>query len=51
LVLERETEIARLQLRNGNRPVALLALKKKKYQEQLLEQTSTQLLNLEQLVD
>lgn len=49
-VLGRETEIARAQLAAGNKPLALLALKKKKYQEGLLESTLTQLLNLEQLV-
>lgn len=49
-VVERETEIARLHLRAGNKDLALLSLKKKKYQQQLLEQTSTQIFNLEQLV-
>ena len=50
IVLERETEIAKVHLKEGNKPLALLALKKKKYQESLLESTNTQLLNLEQLV-
>ena len=34
----------------GNKRKALLALKKKKYQEVLLEKTETQLINLEELV-
>jgi hypothetical protein len=38
------------QVRLGNNQKALLALRKKKYQEQLLEQSGNQLLNLEQLV-
>lgn len=50
LVLLRETEIAKEQLRAGNKEKALLALKKKKYQEQLMEKTNGQLFNLEQLV-
>lgn len=50
LVLQRETEIAKEQLRAGNKDKALLALKKKKYQEQLMEKTNGQLFNLEQLV-
>ncbi|KAK9767645.1 Vacuolar protein sorting-associated protein 20 [Basidiobolus ranarum] len=49
-VLEREVEIAKQQLQLGNKRRALLALKKKKYQEQLLEKTDGQLLNLEELV-
>jgi charged multivesicular body protein 6 len=50
VILGRETEIAKAHLAAGNKPLALLALKKKKYQEGLLESTSSQLLNLEQLV-
>lgn len=50
VVLEREKEIARAQLAAGNKPLALLALKKKKYQEGLLDSTNSQLLNLEQMV-
>ncbi|KAF7725206.1 peptide transporter ptr2 [Apophysomyces ossiformis] len=42
-------EAARLALSQGNKKKALLALKKKKYQEQLLEKTDQQLLNLEEL--
>lgn len=50
LVLGRETEIAKEHLRAGHKDKALLALKKKKYQEQLMEKTTAQLFNLEQLV-
>ncbi|ORY04734.1 Snf7-domain-containing protein [Basidiobolus meristosporus CBS 931.73] len=50
-VLDREVEIAKQQLQAGNKRRALLALKKKKYQEQLLEKTDGQLLNLEELVN
>ena len=50
VILNRETEIAKEQLRAGHKDRALLALKKKKYQEGLLEKTNNQLLNLEQLV-
>lgn len=50
-VLTRETEIAKEHLKAGHRDKALLALKKKKYQEQLMEKTSVQLLNLEQMVE
>jgi charged multivesicular body protein 6 len=51
IVLEREVEIAKEHIRNGHKDRAMLALKKKKYQEQLLEKTNGQLLNLEQLVN
>lgn len=47
---ERETEIAKEHLRNGNKPLALLALKKRTYQTTLLTQTHSQLFTLEQLV-
>ena len=49
-VLERELQVAREQLKRGNKQLALLALKKRKYQEQLLLQSSNQLFNLEQMV-
>ncbi|KAJ3300691.1 Vacuolar protein sorting-associated protein 20 [Borealophlyctis nickersoniae] len=48
-VLDREVEVAKHHLRQGDQGRALLALKKKKYQERLLAQTDQQLLNLEQL--
>jgi hypothetical protein len=50
VVVEREMESAKTHLAAGNKQLALLALKKKKYQEGLLSSTSAQLLNLEQLV-
>ncbi|KAI8378432.1 Snf7-domain-containing protein [Blakeslea trispora] len=49
LVIEKEIEAAKLALQQENKPKALLALKKKKYQMQLLEKTDQQLLNLEEL--
>ncbi|RIB11162.1 Snf7-domain-containing protein [Gigaspora rosea] len=49
VISDKETEIAKQALRNGNKRGALLALKKKKYQEQLLKKTDSQLLNLEEL--
>ena len=45
----REKEIARECLRNGDKPKALLALRKKKYQESLLQKTDQQLAQLEVL--
>ncbi|KAF2859475.1 SNF7 family protein [Piedraia hortae CBS 480.64] len=43
----RETEIARTCLRQGDKRRALLALRRKKYQESLLEKTDSQLAQLE----
>lgn len=48
-MIERETDLAKQMLQAGSKAKALLFLKKKKYQEQLLEQTDAQLINLEQL--
>lgn len=48
--MSRETEIAKQMLAANNKPRALLALRRKKYQEQLLAQTDAQLQQLEQLV-
>jgi charged multivesicular body protein 6 len=42
--------VAKEALLKNNKRGALLALKKKKYQEQLLSKSDAQLLNLEQLV-
>lgn len=50
VVTERETEIAKEQLRKGNKSLALLALKKRNHQTSLLEKTQNQLFTLEQLV-
>ena len=45
----RETEIARALLQQGDKKRALLALRRKKYQETLLAQTNAQLEQLEKL--
>lgn len=47
---ERETVAAKSALQQGNRDLALLALRRKKYQETLLRGTAVQLMNLEELV-
>ena len=49
-VLNREHEIAKQQLAAGNKDRALLALRKRKYQEGLLVKTDAQLENLDHLV-
>ncbi|KAI0348396.1 hypothetical protein BDW22DRAFT_1320403 [Trametopsis cervina] len=49
-VLDREHEIARAQLAAGQKDRALLALRRRKYQEGLLAKTDAQLENLEHLV-
>ncbi|XP_020856559.1 charged multivesicular body protein 6 [Phascolarctos cinereus] len=48
--LEREREIARQLLRDGKKERAKLLLKKKRYQEQLLDKTENQITNLETMV-
>jgi hypothetical protein len=48
-VLDKEVQAAKDLLHSGNKRGALLALKKKKYQEQLLLKTDQQLMQLEQL--
>ncbi|XP_051851374.1 charged multivesicular body protein 6 [Antechinus flavipes] len=48
--LEREREIARQLLRDGKKERAKLILKKKRYQEQLLDKTENQITNLETMV-
>lgn len=48
-VTNRETEIAKECLRNGNKQKALLALRRKKYQESLLSKTDQQLAQLQAL--
>ncbi|TPX31688.1 hypothetical protein SmJEL517_g05063 [Synchytrium microbalum] len=50
-VVDREVQVAKEHLKNGDKRRALIALKKKKYQLQLLDQTDNQLLNLEQLTN
>jgi hypothetical protein len=49
-VMAREREMARQLLKDGKRRRAILALKKKRYQEQLLENSVEQLNNIEQMV-
>jgi hypothetical protein len=49
-VLDREHEIAKQQLAAGHKDRALIALRRRKYQEGLLVKTDGQLENLEQLV-
>lgn len=49
LIIEREHEIAKLQVKEGNKERALLALRKKKYQQNLLNNTFSQLLTVEEL--
>ncbi|XP_001380110.2 charged multivesicular body protein 6 [Monodelphis domestica] len=48
--LEKEREIARQLLRDGKKERAKLLLKKKRYQEQLLDKTENQITNLETMV-
>jgi len=49
-ILDREQEIARQQLAAGHKDCALVALRRRKYQEGLLVKTDGQLESLEQLV-
>lgn len=49
VLTDRETDIARQMLAKGDRGRALIALRKKKYQETLLNQTDSQLEQLEKL--
>ncbi|XP_072339721.1 charged multivesicular body protein 6 [Scyliorhinus torazame] len=48
--LGKERELARQLLRGGKKEKAKLLLKKKRYQEQLLDKTEVQISNLEQMV-
>jgi charged multivesicular body protein 6 len=49
VLTNRETEIAKALLAKGDKPRALLALRRKKYQESLLAKTDAQLEQLEKL--
>jgi len=49
IITSRETAIAREHLRNGDKTRALLALRRKKYQESILAKTDQQLAQLEAL--
>lgn len=51
VITDRETEIARECLRNGSKEKALLALRRKKYQESLLQNADKQLAQLEVLTN
>jgi charged multivesicular body protein 6 len=51
VITDRETEIARECLKKGDRKKALLALRRKKYQESLLQKTDRQLAQLEILTN
>lgn len=50
IITDRETEIAKECLRNGQKPKALLALRRKKFQESLLAKTDQQLEQLQRLM-
>jgi charged multivesicular body protein 6 len=50
-VIERENEMARSLLKQGKKKQAVLALKKKKYQEQLLSKADAELENVQKLTD
>ncbi|WVQ96617.1 hypothetical protein IAU59_003722 [Kwoniella sp. CBS 9459] len=50
VVLDREQAIAKEALKAGNKTRALTALRQKKYQEQLLAKTDSQLMTLQELV-
>ena len=49
-ILDREHAIAKTHLANGQKDRAIIALRRRKYQESLLVKTDGQLENLEQLV-
>ncbi|XP_075435911.1 charged multivesicular body protein 6 [Ascaphus truei] len=51
LQLQRERELARQLLHDGKKEKAKLLLKKKRYQEQLLQKTDNQISNLEKMVE
>ncbi|ANZ77295.1 BA75_04931T0 [Komagataella pastoris] len=50
LVIEKENQVARQLLRNGQKERAKLALRKKRYQESLIKQVFGQMDTLEQLI-
>ncbi|KAJ3608116.1 hypothetical protein NHX12_025166 [Muraenolepis orangiensis] len=50
LQLEKERLLAKQLLKNGKKDKALLLLKKKRYQDQLLDKTDNQISNLERMV-
>jgi charged multivesicular body protein 6 len=50
ITMNRETEIAKELYRKGEKKLAILALKKKKYQESMLSNTYNQLENIEKMI-
>ncbi|KAM9463154.1 charged multivesicular body protein 6 [Clarias gariepinus] len=50
LQLEKERQLAKQLLKDGKKEKALLLLKKKRFQEQLLDKTDNQISNLERMV-
>ncbi|KAJ2084335.1 Vacuolar protein sorting-associated protein 20 [Coemansia sp. RSA 988] len=51
VVLNREDSLARELLRKGDKSRALLALRRRKYQQQMINKTDMQLFNLQNLVE
>lgn len=51
IIMAKEKDIARALLRDGKRSKAVLALKKKRYQEQLLDRSIDQLNNIQEMID
>ncbi|KAJ2820730.1 Vacuolar protein sorting-associated protein 20 [Coemansia erecta] len=51
VVLDREDALARELLKKGDKKRALLALRRRKYQEQMITTTDSQLFNLQQLME
>ncbi|KAJ2827042.1 Vacuolar protein sorting-associated protein 20 [Coemansia sp. 'formosensis'] len=51
VVLDREDSLARELLLKGDKPRALLALRRRKYQEQMIRTTDDQLFNLQHLME
>uniref|UniRef100_A0AAY5LC95 Charged multivesicular body protein 6 n=1 Tax=Esox lucius TaxID=8010 RepID=A0AAY5LC95_ESOLU len=51
LQLEKERNLAKQLLKDGKKEKALLLLKKKRYQDQLLDKTENQISNLERMVN
>ena len=49
--MARETEIARAMLKRGNKPAALMCIKKKKLQQALYDKTHGQLDNVQSMLD
>mmetsp|Transcript_4423 Transcript_4423/g.12395 ORF Transcript_4423/g.12395 Transcript_4423/m.12395 type:complete len:210 (+) Transcript_4423:48-677(+) len=50
-VIDREMEMAKALIKQGKRKQAMLSLKKKKHQEQMLERVTQMLMNVEDLIN